>query len=56
MGPGQITAGFVGQVKDFGLYPNSKWEAHRVLIQGDNEDGSGQSDVRLFLGDHLTTL
>lgn len=47
-GARQIMESFVGQVKNFGLYSNSKWEANRVLIQGGNEDGHRQSDVRLW--------
>ena len=47
----------MGQVRDFCLYPNSKWEATRALIQGRNEDGSGHSQVsELFWKISPTTI
>lgn len=49
-GPGQIRGSFVGQVQDFGLYLNSKWETNRVFIQGRNEDGSGRSQMSELFG------
>ena len=49
-GPGQIRGRFVNQVKDFGLYFNSKWKTNRVFIQGRNEDGSGRSQMSELFG------
>lgn len=45
--PGLNGEGFMGQVKDFGLHLNSKWETNRVFTQGGNKDRAGhKSDVR----------